>query len=70
MESVENYIRGHTGVDKTPLSYAIRVDLLPPRAADDPTFGALDSVYHSIDDEIIARHRIVGQSAAAAGVSV
>ena len=70
MESVENYIRVHLGVDKTPLSYAIRVDLFPPRAADDPTFGAADSVYHSIDDKIIARHRIVDQSAAAVGVSV
>ena len=69
MESVESYIRGHLGVDKTPLSYAIRVDLFPPLAADDPIFGAADSVYHSVDDEIIARHRIVDRSAAATGVS-
>ena len=52
------------------MSYTIHVNLFPPRAADDPTFGAADSVYHSIDNEIIARHRIVNQSAAAVGVSV
>ena len=70
MELVENYIRGHLRVDKTPLSYAICVDLFPSRAADDPTFGAVDSVYHSINNKIIARHRIVDKSAAAARVSV
>ena len=52
------------------MSYAIRAKLFPPCAADDPTFGAADSVYHSIDDEIVARHRIVDQSTAAVGVSV
>ena len=69
MELVENYIRGHLGVDKTPLSYVIRVDLFPPPAAGDPIFGTADSVYHSIDDKIIARHRIVDRSAAAAGMT-
>jgi len=64
MESLENYIRGHMGVDKTPLSYTIRTELFPPRATDDPTFGAAGSVYSSIDEEIIGRHRIVDQSVA------
>ena len=64
MESLENYIRGHMGVDKTPLTYATRVNLFPPRAADDPPFGAVDSVYNSNDEEIIARHRIVDASVA------
>ena len=69
MESVENYIRGHLGVDKTPLKYVIRVDLFPPPAANDPIFGAADSEYLSIDEEIIARHRIVDRSIAAAGMT-
>jgi len=64
MESLENYIRGHMGVDKTPLSYTIRTELFPPRATDDPTFGVAGSVYSSIDEEIIGRHRIVDQSVA------
>ena len=64
MESLENYIRGPMGVDKTPFSYAIRTELFPTRAADDSIFGAVVSVYNSIDEEIIARHRIVDQSAA------
>ena len=70
MELMENYIQGLLGVDNTPFSYPICVDMFPPRAADDPAFGAVDSVYHSTDDEIIGRHRIVNQSAAAVGVSV
>jgi hypothetical protein len=52
------------GVDKTPFGYAIRTVLFPTRAADDSIFGAVVSVYNSIDEEIIARHRIVDQSAA------
>ena len=52
------------GVDKTPFSYAIRTELFPTRAADDSIFGAVVSVYNSIDEEIIARHRIVDQSSA------
>ncbi|KAL3809730.1 hypothetical protein ACHAXA_011325 [Cyclostephanos tholiformis] len=69
MELVENYIRGHLGVDKTPLSYVIRANLFPPPAADDPIFGTADIEYLSIDEEIITRHRIVDRSAAAAGMT-
>ena len=47
----------------------IRVDLFPPPAADDPIFGAADSEYLSINEEIIARHRIVDRSVAAAGMT-
>jgi hypothetical protein len=64
MDLLKNYIQGHMGVDKTPFSYAICTKLFPTRAADDSIFGAVVSVYNSIDEEIIARHRIVDQSAA------
>ena len=70
MESMENYIRGFLGVDKTPLTYATRVALFPPRAADDPIFGTAGSVYSSVDKEIISRHRIVDRSVASVGVTV
>ena len=70
MESMENYICGFLGVDKTPLTYATQVTLFPLRAADDLMFGTAGSVYNSINKEIIARHRIVDQSTAAVGVTV
>ena len=61
MDAVDQYIKGHRGVDGSSLGYITRKTskLFPPPAADDPTMGDVDSVYMSHDDEVVARHRII-----------
>ena len=53
MESLDQWVRGHCGVDNSLLGYVIRKppDLFPPADADDPTMGAAGSIYMSHDDE-------------------
>jgi hypothetical protein len=59
MESLEEYLRGHLGVTKIPLSYVIReMEAVP--ADPDPT-----DQYDSLQDEMIARTAIVDTTAAA-----
>ena len=66
MDALDQWMRGHCGVDGSLLGYVIRKasDLFPPAAADDPPMGAADSIYMSHDDEVVARHRIVDQASA------
>ena len=66
MESTDQWIGGHRGVDGSSLRYVIRKPehLFPPAAADDPPMGAADSMYSSHDDEVVARHRIINQASA------
>ncbi len=66
MDAVDQYIKGHRGVDSSSLGYVTRKtsQLFPPTAADDPTTGETNSVYLSHDDEVVARHRIVNQATA------
>jgi hypothetical protein len=49
-------VRGVTGV---PLSYVIQNILYPPSSVNDPAFGKTDSVYSSIDSELISRAPIL-----------
>jgi hypothetical protein len=66
MESLDQWVRGHCGVDDSLLGYVTRKpeNLFPPAAADDPPMGAADSTHMSHDDEVVARHRIVNQASA------
>ncbi len=52
-------VHGVTGV---PLSYVIQNILFPPHEADDPAFGKQESVYTSIDSELILRAPILHES--------
>jgi hypothetical protein len=53
-------VRGVTGI---PLSYAIRGKIKVEHETDDPEFGAVDSTYTSIDEELIARAPILSDDA-------
>jgi hypothetical protein len=66
MELLDQWVKGHRGVDGSSLGYVFRRDenLFPPAAADDPPTGDADSVYESHDEEVIARHRIINQASA------
>jgi hypothetical protein len=66
MDSLEQWVKGHRGVDDSLLGYVIRKpeNLFPPAAADDPPMGAADSTYMSHDKEVVARHWIVDQASA------
>jgi hypothetical protein len=66
MDVLDQWVRGHRGVDGSSLGYVIRksTNLFPPAAADDPPMGAGESTYMSHDDEVVARHRIVNQASA------
>ena len=61
MDAVDQYIKGHRGVDGSSLGYVTRKSskLFPPAAVDDPKMGTANSVYMSHDDEVVARHRII-----------
>ena len=59
MELVVTYIDGHCGVDKHPLGYVIRDELIPTAEGDDPTVRAVGSTYFSHDDELRARAKII-----------
>ena len=63
MDSLEQWVTGHCGVNDSSLGYVIRKppDLFPPTAADDPKMGAAGSIYMSHEDEVVARHRIDDQ---------
>jgi hypothetical protein len=54
--TILSHVRGVTGV---PLSYVIRNILYPPPKVDYPAFGKLESVYSSIDSELISRAPIL-----------
>jgi hypothetical protein len=58
LESVEEYIRGHLGVKKVPLSYGIRKDATVTPEADDPSTN-----YTILAEEMIARAPIEGATA-------
>jgi len=62
MDSLDQWVRGHCGVDNSSLGYVIRKpeDL----SADDPPMGAADSIHMSHDDEVVERHWIVNQASA------
>ena len=51
------------GVTDIPLSYVIQNILDPPHAVDDPAFGENDSIYTSIDLELISRAPILSADA-------
>ncbi len=70
MESLAQYIRGHRGVLKGPLSYVTRRDLFPMNAVTDPGYNTAGSKYNDHDDEIIAWQRIVDASAATLSLKV
>ena len=72
MDAIDQYIRGHRGVDGSLLGYVTRksTKLFPPVAADDPTVGDVDSIYMSHDDEVVARHRIIDLPTAQEGWTV
>ena len=66
MDSIEQWIKGHCGVDGSSLGYVTRksINLFPEAAATDPAMGDADSTYMSHNDDVIARHRIINQAAA------
>ncbi len=66
MESLDQWVRGHRGVDGSLLGYVTRKpeNLFPPAAANDPPMGAADSIHMSHDNEVVARHQIVNQASA------
>ncbi len=66
MESLDQWVRGHCGVDDSLLGYVIRKpeNLFPPAAANDPPMRAVGSTHMSHDNEVVARHRIVNQASA------
>ena len=66
MEALDQWTRGHRGVDGILLGYVARKpsELFPPAAADDPPMGAAGSIYMSHDNEVVARHRIINQASA------
>ena len=58
-ETIEEHLRAFRGVEKSSLGYVTRDDLFPPATAIDPEWGELGSRYDNIDDELIARMRII-----------
>ena len=58
-ETIEEYLRAFCGVEKSSLGYVTRDDLFPPDTADDPVWGTAGSRYDNIDDEMIARMKII-----------
>jgi hypothetical protein len=66
MDSLEQWVRGHRGVDGSSLGYVTRKpeNLFPSAAANDPPTGAADSIHMSHDNEVVARHRIINQASA------
>ena len=66
MDAIEQWIKGHRGVDGSLLGYVTRkaVNLFPEAAATDPAMGDANSTYMSHDDEVVARHQIIDQVAA------
>ncbi len=58
-ETIEEYLRAFRGVEKSSLGYVTRDNLFPPDTADDPVWSAAGSRYDNIDDEMIARMKII-----------
>ena len=54
MESLEQYVRGHWGVDGGPLGYVICCDLFLPASAMYPGYNIAGSKYDDHDGEIIS----------------
>jgi hypothetical protein len=50
MEAIEEWLRGHLGVNKVPLAYVVRKEKEVPASADDPSGN-----YETVIDEMIAR---------------
>eukprot|EP00978_Attheya_sp_CCMP212_P018789 scaffold51883_cov58-Attheya_sp.AAC.1 len=50
MEAIEEWLRGHLGVNKVPLAYVVRKEMEVPASADDPS-----AEYETVIDEMIAR---------------
>ena len=63
MEVLETLIGGYRAQDGSRMNYVVRQTLFPPLAVNDVAYGVPGSTYHSSDEEIIARHRIVNLSA-------
>eukprot|EP00978_Attheya_sp_CCMP212_P002398 scaffold4895_cov59-Attheya_sp.AAC.1 len=51
MEAIEEWLRGHLGVNKVPLAYVVRKEMEGPASADDPS-----AEYETVIDEMIAVH--------------
>ncbi len=64
MDLLDQWVKGHCGMDNSLLGYVIRkpANLFPPAAANDPPMGANNSIYKSHDKEIVARHQIIFQA--------
>ena len=59
LEIVEEYIRGFRGVDRQPLIYGLRDDLIDPVAASDPTYRTNGSKYFIHNEEMISQGSII-----------
>ena len=58
ISTIQTDLNGRRGITGIPLSYVIRFSAQVPAAHQDPPFGADDSNYSSMDDEMIRRAQI------------
>jgi hypothetical protein len=64
-ENVMDFVSKHPGVTGIPLSYVLRDKLRVKAEADDPAFGLVDSVYASMEEEMVSRASILSPTAVA-----
>jgi len=62
IEQFPEHLALYKGTDGHPLSYVIREVEEVPDAGDDPMFGEDDSNYNTIEDELISRGALMGDS--------
>ena len=62
LEAVQEWIGGHLGITKVPLSYVVREEVDYPPHPTDPAFGQPDSPYSSHQEEMVARAPIRSRS--------
>ena len=62
LEAVQEWLCGHLGVTGVPLSYVIREKDCVKAEGDDPATGEADSLYETVEEEMIARspHKLTG----------
>lgn len=61
LETMAEHIHLYNGIDGSPLSYIIREDAAVPAAVTDPAFGAVNSRYKTLRDEIRCRASHTGE---------
>ena len=68
-ETIEEYIWAFHGVEKISLGYVIHEDIFPPAAIINRVWDTAGSRYDSIDNELIARMRIIDADLPDPGIS-